>query len=259
MIEFLLSLSDWAGSLVSMGGAAALGLLVYLVSYKLISKYQIDELKDPTGNLFRVVGILISLMLSLAFAEVVVDVRKIESSIERESVAIFDTFDNLQLFGGERTREIQKILIDYTQAVIDDDWSALANDKLSERAGVLRKQLTESVMNLEPTTSIQEKLFAKMLTDLDAISDYRLIRLDNALADPPVYIKVVFLGFLFTMACFGVYRPQAPLIVLVSLYAVFIGLTLYLILALSDPFQGGFGADPTTLEHLVEAMRSKIR
>ncbi len=114
-------------------------------------------------------------------------------------------------------------------------------------------------MNLEPTTSIQEKLFAKMLTDLDAISDYRLIRLDNALADPPVYIKVVFLGFLFTMACFGVYRPQAPLIVLVSLYAVFIGLTLYLILALSDPFQGGFGADPTTLEHLVEAMRSKIR
>ncbi|NIT54609.1 MAG: hypothetical protein GWO41_18120, partial [candidate division Zixibacteria bacterium] len=86
MIEFLLSLSDWAGSLVSMGGAAALGLLVYLVSYKLISKYQIDELKDPTGNLFRVVGILISLMLSLAFAEVVVDVRKIESSIERESV-----------------------------------------------------------------------------------------------------------------------------------------------------------------------------
>jgi ABC-type multidrug transport system fused ATPase/permease subunit len=259
MIEFLLSLSDWAGGVVSMVGAAALGLVVYLVSYKLISKYQSDELRDPTNNLFRVVGIIVSLMLSLAFADVVVDVRKIESAVEREAVAISDTFENLQSFGGERAREIRIILIDYTQAVIDDDWPALANDKLGERAGVLRKQLTESVLDLEPTTSLQEKLFSKMLTDLDAISDYRLIRLDNAMAQPPVYIRVVFLGFLFTMACFGVYRPQAPLVVLVSLYAVFIGLILYLILALSDPFQGGFGADSTTFEYLVEAMRSKIR
>ena len=114
-------------------------------------------------------------------------------------------------------------------------------------------------MDLEPTTSLQEKLFSKILADIDTISDYRLIRLDNALAKPPVYIKVVFLGFLFTMACFGVYRPQAPLVVLVSLYAAFIGLILYLILALSDPFQRGLGVDPTTFEHLVEVMRSSIR
>jgi len=117
MIEFLLSLSDWVGSLVSMVGAAALGLVVYLVSYKYISKYPSAELKDPTGNLFRVVGILVSLMLSLAFAEVVVDVRRIERAVEREAVAISDTFENLQSFGGERVREIQTMLIDYTQAV----------------------------------------------------------------------------------------------------------------------------------------------
>lgn len=259
MIEFLLSLSDWVGSLVSMVGTAASGLVVYVVSYKLILKYKSDELKDPSGSLFRVVGMLIALMLSLAFAEVVVDVRRIESAVEREAVAISDAFENLQSFGGERAREIQPILIDYTQALIDDDWPALANDKLGERAGVLRKQLTESVMGLEPTTSLQEKLFSKILADIDTISDYRLIRLNNALAQPPVYIKVVFLGFLVTMACFGVYRPQAPVVALVSLYAAFIGLTLYLILALSDPFQGGFAADSTTFEHLLETMRSKIR
>ena len=259
MIEFLLSLSDWVGNLVSMVGTALVGLVVYVVSYKLILKYKSDELKDPASSLFRVIGMLVSLMLSLAFAEVVVDVRKIESAVEREAVAISDTFENLQWFGLEKTREIQTILIDYTQAVIEDDWPALANDKLGERAGVLKKQLTESVMDLEPTTSLQEKLLSKILADIDEISDHRLIRLDNALAKPPVYIKVVFFGFLVTMACFGVYRPQAPLVALVSLYAVFIGLILYLILALSDPFQGGFGADSTTFEHLVEAMRSKIR
>jgi hypothetical protein len=259
MIEFLLSLSDWVGSVVVMVGAVVMGLVVYIVSYKLISKYQSDDLKDPTSSLFRVVGMLVSLMLSLAFAEVVVDLRKIESAVEREAVAISDTFEGLQWFGVERTREIQTIVIDYTQAVIDDDWPALANDKLGERAGALKKQLTESVLDLEPTTSLQEKVLSSILADIDAISDYRLIRLDKALAKPPVYVNVVFFGFLVTMACFGAYRPQAPLIVLVSLYAVFVGLVLYLILALSDPFQGAFSADSTTFEHLVEAMRSSIR
>ena len=259
MIEFLLSLSDWVGIAASMVGTAAVGLVVYLVSYKLISKYQSDELKEPTNSLFRVVGMLVSLMLSLAFADVVVDLRDIENAVEHEAVAIADTFEGLEWFGVERTREIQTILIDYTQAVIDDDWPALANDKLSERAGVLKKQLTESVLDLEPTTSLQKKLLSSIMADIDTISDYRLIRLDNALAKSPVYVNVVFFGFLVTMACFGAYRPQAPVIVLVSLYAVLVGLVVYLILALSDPFQGGFSVDPTTFEYLVEAMRSGIK
>lgn len=255
MIDFLLSLSTWAGSLFAMTMSTVLGLAVYLIAYKLISKYQTEELKDPTSSLFRVVGMLVGLMLSLAFAEVVVQLRAIENAIEREAVAISDTFDDLQRFDLEKTRIIRAILIDYTQAIIDDDWPALADDELGQLAADLNKQLQQSVMELEPATESQKQLWSRILNDLDAASDYRLIRLDNALAEPPVYLYVVFIGFLVTMACFGAYRPQGPLVVLVSMYTLFIGLVLYLILALSDPFQGGIGVDPTTFEHLVEEMR----
>jgi hypothetical protein len=58
------------------------------------------------------------------------------------------------------------------------------------------------------------------------------------------------------MACFGAYQPQGPLIVLVSLYTVFVGLVLYLILTLSDPYQG-IGVDPTTFEFMVEKMQAR--
>jgi hypothetical protein len=257
MIELLLSQSTLAGSVTAMVLATAAGLLVYGISYKLISKYQSGDLKDPTSGLFRVIGTLVGLMLSLAFAEVVVELRAIENAVERETVAISDTFDDLQRYDIEGTREIRTILIDYTQAVIDDDWPALSNDKLGKRAGELKKQLLERVWKLEPATPVQEKLWSQMLADTDAISDYRMIRLDNALAKPPVYIYVIIFGFLVTMVCFGAYRPQGPLVALVSLYTVFIGLVLYLILALSDPFQGGIGVDPTTFEHLLEAMRAE--
>jgi hypothetical protein len=257
MIEFLHSSSTLVGSIASMILATLAGLVVYGVSYKLISRHQSGDLKDPTSSIFRSVGMLVALMLSLAFAEVIVELRAIENAIEREALAIVDTFYDLQQFDNEGTREIRNILLDYTQAVIDDDWPALSNDKLAERAGSLRRQLVDHVWNLEPETPVQEKLWSQIQADTDKVSDYRLIRLDSALSEPPVYINVIIFGFLVTMACFGAYRPQGPLVALVSLYTVFIGLVLYLILALSDPFQGGIGVDPTTFEHLVESLRAE--
>jgi hypothetical protein len=208
--------------------------------------------------MFRVIGILVSLMLSLAFAEVVVDLRAINNAIERESVAISDVFSDIQQFGTGETREFQTLLIDYTQAVIDDDWPALANDRLGQRAESLRKQLSKRVMDLEPATPIQEKLLSRILADIETISDFRLIRLEHSLAKPPVYINVIIFGFLITMACFGTYKPHIPLMVLVSLYSIFVGLVLFLILTLSDPFQGG-GVDTITYERLLEWMRSHNR
>ena len=114
-------------------------------------------------------------------------------------------------------------------------------------------------MNLEPVSSNQKKLWSFIATDLDALSDHRFIRLDAALAKPSVYIYVIIFGFLVTMACFGVYRPQGPLVVLVSLYTVFVGLVLFLIVKLSDPFQGDIGVTPATFEYLVETLQSEVR
>jgi hypothetical protein len=119
------------------------GLVVYLVFYKFISKYQSYDLKDPNTSLFRVVGLLVSLMLSLAFSEVITEVRVIRNSIEREAVAISDTFRNLELFDMERTQGIRTTLVEYAQAVIDDDWPALANDKLGQRTEALKKPAFE--------------------------------------------------------------------------------------------------------------------
>ena len=254
MIDFLLSATTLVGIIASMILATLAGLVVYGISYKLISRYRSDDLKDPTSNLFRVVGMLVALMLSLAFAEVVVELRAVENAIEREAVAISDTFYDLQVFDDEGTREIRTILLDYTRSVIEDEWPALSNDELAERAGALKKQLLKRVLNLEPATPAEEKLWAQILVDTDTISDFRLIRLDNALAKPPIYVHVIIFGFLITMACFGTYRPQGPLVGLVSLYTCFIGMVLYLVLAVSDPFQGGFGVEPTTFEHLLKTL-----
>jgi hypothetical protein len=258
MLDYLLSLPTWFGCGLTMVSTALSGLLIYVVSNKLITTYKSEDLKAPSSSLFRVVGLLLSLMLSLAFGEVIVDLVTIRNSVEREVAAISDTYKNLRLYDIETTREIQTVLLDYTKAVIDDDWPALAKDVLGQRAGGLEQKLSEAVLNLKPITPMQEKLWSRIIDDVDLMSDYRLTRLDSAVAELPVYIYVIFFGFLVAMACFGSHRPQSPLIVLILLYNMFIGWVLYLIMTLSDPFQG-IGVQPTSFEHLVEKLQSGIR
>jgi len=259
MIGFLFSLPPWVGCAVVMVSTAVMGFVVYLVFYKFLSKYKSEDMKDSIPALFRAVGIFVSLMLALAFSEVLAEQRKIRNSLQREAVAISDIYSVLKQFDIEKTREIRTILIDYAQAVIDDDWPALANDKLGQRTYALKRQLVKGVINLKPSTPIQEKMWSNILTDIDRLSDYRLVRLDSAVARPAVYVYVIIFGFMITMECFGVYRPQAPLIALVTLYMIFVGLVLYLVLALSDPFQSGIGVAPTSFEYLVETLPSDIR
>jgi hypothetical protein len=256
MIEFIFSLPTWIGCGFAMVSTTVLGLMVYIFSYKLIEKSKNIKLKDPINSLFRMVGILVSLMLSLAFGEVIVERKAIINAIDREAVAISDTYHNLNHFDSEGTRKIRAVLIDYAKAVIDDDWPALANDQLGQRASALKRQLTKMIMELKPANSLQKELRFRILANIDAMSDYRLIRLNHTMAKPPVYVLVIIFGFLVSMACFGAYEPKLPLIALVSFLTLFIGMVLYLILAMSDPFQGGTSIDPVPFEYLIEALES---
>ena len=259
MIEFILSLPFWVGCAFAMVFTAFSGLAVYIVSNKLIEKSKTVGPKMPINNLFRFVGIFVSLLLSLTFSEVITEWKAIKDSIDREAAALADTYGNLKYFDAEGTREIRTLLIEYAQAVIDDDWPAMAKDRLGQQTSTLKKQFTEKIIELRQVTPFQEKLWFDLKTDLDIMSDYRLIRLNHSMAEPPFYIIVIILGVFLCMVCLGVYEPNFVLVALVSLCMLFIGLVIYIILAMSDPFQGAIIIKPAPFEYLIEAFESGLR
>jgi hypothetical protein len=260
MIEALLSLPTLLGCFVFMGLTTAVGLAVYYVTYRLHARRQSDdalqEIGEATSNLMRVVGWLFTLLLSLTFTDVVSELASLETAIEGEAAAISDIHHNLRRFDTVETRKIQTLLVDYTQAVIDDDWPALANGNLSERAETLLRQLEDAVLDLKATGATQETLWSRAIVDVDTISDYRLSRLQQARQQPSLVLIVVVFGYLVTMVYFGVYRPHRAVVWLISFYTVFVGVVIYLILAMSDPFQGVTAIDAAPLEYVLETMRA---
>jgi len=235
----------------------ALGLGVYVLSSWLVDRFQVADMEEAGQTLFVVVGVFTGLMLSLAFTEGLSDWRSIQDSVKEEAIAISDTFEVLNRFE-QSTDGARSALLEYTEAVIEDDWEALEDDELSDRAGDLRRTLVDEGLALEPESADEAEVKTFLLDDLDAVSGARQTRLSAALAEPPVYTYVFVALAAVSMAFFGVYRPQPVLIGFAALFAGMMGVVVYLVVDLSDPFQGLISVDPTPLEELLEMMRTQL-
>lgn len=255
LIEQILHLPVIAGALLLMGITTLIGLLVYFLSYRMLATSQSKETRRATSNLFRSIGILVSLFLSLTFADVMLELNQIEVSIEREAVMVEDIHRDLGRYDSPRARRAQVLLVDYIQAVIVYDWPALANDKLSKEVREILLQLEYETLYLEDDTEVQKILRPRIISDVAMVYDLRLTRLEQALAKPPLFLIVVVFGFLATMACFGPHSPNRLTVVLLTLYTSLIGLVIYLILAYSDPFQGATRIEPTSLQYVLQQIR----
>jgi uncharacterized membrane protein YheB (UPF0754 family) len=258
MLDALLSIPAIFGAIIVMGSAVAAGLLTYYMSYTLISRYQPETLKEMSRFLFQLMGVLLGLLLSLLFRDVISELNEIDRVVEGEAVAIADTYHNLKHFGNDEANDIQMLLVEYSRSVIEDDWPALKNDRLGEQAESLLRKLETAVLNLKARNEIQKILWSRIVADVDKISEYRLARLQQSVTQTPVILLVVSLGFLLTMVFFGLYQPGGLVIVMMSLYMLFIGLVIYLILAYSDPFQGMPGVDTAPFEYVIERMQAEI-
>jgi len=255
MIEQLLHLPVVPGAILLMGITMATGVTIYVLSSRLFVNSRSKDTRRAADYLFRATGILVSLFLSLTFADVVLELNQIETSIEREAVMIEDIYRDLGRYESNRARKAQILLEDYVNAVIDHDWPALANDSLSQEARDIFDQLEYEVLHLEDETEIQGILRGRIISDVDLVSDLRLSRLEQAFAKPPLFLIVVFFGFLTTMVCFGAHQPNRLTLMLLSSYTLLIGLVVYLILAFSDPFQGSTGIDPVSLQFILDQIR----
>jgi len=256
LIEQILHLPVIAGALLLMAITTLIGLLVYFFSYRYLAMSQTKEARRATSGLFRVIGVLVSLFLSLTFADVMLELNQIEASIEREAVMLQDIHRDLARYDTARGLRAQSQLVEYIQAVIKYDWPALADDKLSKEAGKILLELEDEVLQLQDETEIQRILRPRIISDVDFVNDLRLTRLEQALAKPPLFLIVVVFGFLVTMACFGPHPPSRLTVGLLTMYTSLIGLVIYLILAYSDPFQGATGIDPASLEYVLEQITS---
>jgi hypothetical protein len=171
-----------------------------------------------------------------------------------EAGVLGDIARDAELFPDPERTELEREVREYGQAVIGEEWPAMANHHSSPHVWHTLDQMFESFSRIKAGTPREANIHAEMLDRLNELSDDRRLRLLSAdYKVPPAMWSMLIAGglIIITFSYFlGIQRRRSHALISGAL-AVMIGFTMYLIFALDHPFSGQLRVAPEAFEHVL--------
>lgn len=238
MINTLLGINLIVSIPIFVLGIVLTGFIPYLLGYRLFGRTADEKARGLARLLFRAVGILLGLILSITFANLRAEYVKIQASVELEAKEITELASDFKRFGSDAAAELRAELLEYVEVVINDEWPRLAKGSHSPKAQKLFLEVEDGILNLNPESQYQQDMKERLLKDIDEISDHRSARIFSGNVSLTWFIVVVLIGFFISCFLLCVHPVRLSTLVFISCYSTFIGIVLYSIVTLNQPYHG---------------------
>jgi cation transport regulator ChaB len=232
---------------------AIAGLL--LVRRRLLPRLRVDQRDSEfTGAMLQSVMVFYGLAVALIAVSVFQTYSDASKVVTGEATALTGIYRDVSSYPEPIRSDLQKQLRDYTDQVINQAWSLQRRGQLST-AGVQHMSNFQAVLDkFEPATEGQKILHAETLHAYNLLIQTRRLRLDAVSTGlPNVMWAVIVIGAFISLSASFFFRVEDVRLhcIEVLLLAVFIGLVIFMIVALDRPFRGDLGipADPYKLTY----------
>jgi len=237
-MNYLMSLHPLVSLTIFLTGMVLLGIGVYILG-RYLPIGEVNRNSQRMGIwMFRSTGALLGFMLAVNFADVRSEFASIHTSMESEIAQLRDLRIDLDRYGGPDARSAADTLIDYTKNVAESEWEDLRHGRDSVKTWTLLYKLEDKLLTLEPETPLQEKLQNRMLVDIDEITDHRQARIYAKNLVMPWFQTVVMVVFILSIFYLSVYPKRISRMIFVGIYSLTIGLVMYSIISMTQPFAG---------------------
>ena len=142
---------------------------------------------------------------------------------------------------------LQKELRDYAQYVIHEAWPAQQRGQVAAGGIAMLNRFQDTLVSFEPVSEDQKILHGEALRAYNEMIEARSLRLDAVDTGlPRVMWVVIVAGALLSLSSTFFFKVEHTHLqgIQVLLLATFIGLVIFMILALDRPFRGELGLPP---------------
>jgi hypothetical protein len=153
---------------------SVIGLL--LVRY-LISVDWLKQHRELAGYYFLMIGTLYAVLIAFAIYAVWSQFESAGANLEHEATEVADLSRLAMAMPSETRLAINGALLEYLNAVTEDEFPAMAEDRISERTWAAVQRLWEAYANAQPDTPKLQGYFNESLKHLTSLSDLRRTRL----------------------------------------------------------------------------------
>jgi uncharacterized protein DUF4239 len=230
---------------------AVLGL--WFVRRRVLPRLRVDASDSEfTGAMLQSVMVFYGLAVALIAVSVWQTYSDTAKVVSEEATALAALYRDVSSYPEPARSAMQNELRDYTQYVIQEAWLLQRRGQMPG-AGVERMNRFQALLvSFEPVTEGQKLLHGETLRAYNEMIKARRLRLDAVNTGlPGVMWTVIIMGAFIGLSASFFFRVEDARLqgTQVLLLAVFVGLIIFMILALDRPFRGDLGirADPYQL------------
>ena len=249
MFEFIFDLPLVIVGLVIIGLLCTFAVAgLKLVRHRVLPRLRIRiEDSEFTGAMMQSVMVFYGLAVALIAVNVSQTHSEISDVVSGEATTLAALYRDVSCYPEPIRPRLQDELRGYVRYVIDEAWPLQQRGQIPG-GGVERMDNFQAILvAFEPATEGQKLLHGETLRSYNSMIQARRLRLDSVHSGLPTVMWSVIIGgaFIGLTASFFFRVEDARLhMILVLLLATFIGLIIFMILALDRPFRGDLGLPP---------------
>lgn len=230
---------------------ALIGMIV--VRRLVLTRLRVDRGdSELTGAMLQSVMVFYGLAVALIAVSVWQTYSDTSRVVSEEAISLAALYRDVSSYPEPVRLTLQNELRNYVQYVIQEAWPQQHSGKVPKGGVEIMNRFQAALIAFEPATESQKLLHAETLHAYNEMIKARRLRLDaveNGL--PKVMWAVIVLGALIGLSASFFFRVEDARLhgIQVLLLAIFIGLVIFMILALDHPFRGdlGIGSEPYQL------------
>jgi Protein of unknown function (DUF4239) len=202
-------------------------------------------------------GVFYGLMLGLIAVGTYETFSEVEARVASESSVVAALYSDVSMFPEPVRSKLQADVVDYVTTLIENVWPDQTRGRINESAAPILHRFYTDLLTVEPSSKAMDNLHADSILQLNKLLELRRERLTSVTSGLPTTLYyVIVVGAILNLwlcAMFSVDRLSLHLS-LVAVLAVFIGLVIFLIAAMDNPFRGEFCVTPEPFQLLLDQM-----
>lgn len=243
-------------SLVAFLGMFGGVVFAQIISRRLADHHVSSKTQDAVKLGVGMVAAMTSLILGLMTASVKQNFDSTDKDVHSYALSILSLETDLR-HAGPAGCEPQRQLMDYTRAVLKENWTDAQNLPTvtsNTSSGDILLNLDTMVRTWNPDTDVLKEVRSAAISDLRSILTTRWTVSEEAVASVPgafILVLIVWLSLIFVS--FGLFAPRNAIVsIFFFMCALSISGALFLILEMSGPFDGLISVSPQPLLRALE-------
>ena len=204
-----------------------------------------------SGSMVQCVMVFYGLAVALIAVSVSQTYSDVSKLVSGEATALASLYRDMSCYPESIRSQMQGELRDYVHYVIHEAWPLQQHGQIPGGGVALMNQFQATLISFEPATEGQKILHAEALRAYNNMIQARRLRLDAVGTGlPGVMWAVIIVGAIISLGATFFFKVEDARLhgILVTLLAGFMGLVIFMILALDQPFRGDLGIGPQSYQ-----------